>query len=165
MRVSNILKRGSFAGGEHEEELQPIVDAIQPYLKENPNGGYLRELFAAYLQIMEKRFLEEHEEDRDLKWLVDIGKESVYKRGYRSCGIQAIADETDCLDHTFLWGDCLVSEPYDLGIKQLADLAAFCQKHNLTFGISGGSLHYPNRTMRLTIAPKEGKETVSTSNY
>ncbi len=51
--------------------------------------------------------------------------------------------------------DCLVSEPYGLGLAELEKVVRFCRTLNLQLNLSALGSHYPTQTMRLLFYPKE----------
>jgi len=53
------------------------------------------------------------------------------------------------LDHCIVDGEKLISEPYNVGLKSLEKIIAFCKNNDLTVNISGDSYHYPSRTVRI----------------
>ncbi len=80
------------------------------------------------------------------------------KKGYELdalCGIAVYP----WFDH---WGivrygemDCLVSEPYILGLSDLEAVARFCRTLNLEVNLSALGAHFPTQTIRLLFYPKE----------
>lgn len=63
-----------------------------------------------------------------------------------------------CMDHTrnidYLGEHVLISEPYDSNMDEIKNLIGFCEKRNLTFKITGDSVHLPGSTFRIIISKK-----------
>ena len=71
----------------------------------------------------------------------------------------ASIDAWDWLDH---WGTAiyagkehLVSEPYHMNRERIDQLLRFCNEFNLAVNIQASGHHYPTKTMRIFVWPKE----------
>jgi len=62
------------------------------------------------------------------------------------------------VDHLKFIDGKLISEPYILSEDEIKVLIGFCKENNLTFYITGESLHFPGHTFRITIEPKKERE-------
>jgi len=59
------------------------------------------------------------------------------------------------VDHFFYsQGDVFVSEPYEMSLRDLKALIAFCESHGLDAKILGFSRWFPGRTFRVVVYPR-----------
>jgi hypothetical protein len=50
---------------------------------------------------------------------------------------------------------CYVSEPYDLGLWEMKEIAGFCDEHNLDVRVSAGkSWYFPGQSLILEVRPR-----------
>ena len=60
------------------------------------------------------------------------------------------------LDHPkFTKNEELISEPYNVNMKDIEELINFCKEHGLDFVICGDSVHFPGHTFRIILNTSE----------
>lgn len=56
---------------------------------------------------------------------------------------------------TYEGQDYLVAEPYDLSMGDVEQLQKFCSQHGLRYVITATSWHFPTRTLRIVLWPRD----------
>lgn len=117
------------------------------------------------LSILQKKYMLEHPE---LCWEKEILENSYGPNWYFKI-TEENKEKMPCKDHIHKTkkGNMLSSQPYNANMTEVKKLVEFCEKHNLDFRISGGSVHFPNRcfTILLWKMPKGAKRLLESEHF
>lgn len=59
------------------------------------------------------------------------------------------------LDHIAINGEEFISEPYNIGLRNIEELVAFCRENGLDVTVTGRSYHFPGETFRVILTKRK----------